>query len=153
MAVDGAGRASFTTEMRVVAEARLGASLRGIRRTRSCRRTRVVGIERRQLTSYYSLVKRASITDAKNQLSALIDRVRRGERIIIEDRGVPVARLDSMPNVAEDHQGRIARLERAGLARRADAPPPRSVLETPPPRPSGGARLSDAVLEERADGR
>ena len=98
-------------------------------------------------------MKRASITEAKNQLSALIDRVRRGERVVIEDRGVPVARLDSMLDLPGDDQGRLARLERAGLARRPDAAAPRTMLKTAPPRPSGGERLSRAVLDERAEGR
>ena len=98
-------------------------------------------------------MKRASITEAKNQLSALIDRVRRGERIVIEDRGKPVARLEPVSGLAGDEGGRVARLERAGLARRADAPVPRGVLHTPPPRPSRGARLSRAVIEERSEGR
>jgi prevent-host-death family protein len=38
-------------------------------------------------------MQRASITEAKNNLSALIDRVRRGETVIICDRNRPVARL------------------------------------------------------------
>lgn len=98
-------------------------------------------------------MKRASITDAKNGLSALIDRVRRGERVIIEDRGVPVARLESVLDLPDDDEGRVARLERAGVARRPETPPPRAVLKTPPPRPAAGARLSRAVLDERAEGR
>jgi len=98
-------------------------------------------------------VKRASITEAKNQLSALIDRVRAGERVVIEDRGVPVARLSPMPATREDDGGRLARLERAGLARRPNAGVPRALVETAPPRPSGGARLSRAVLDERAETR
>ena len=98
-------------------------------------------------------MKRASITEAKNQLSALIDRVRRGERVVIEDRGVPVARLDPMSDLPQDDEGRLARLERAGLARRPRSAVPRAVVKTPPPRPSGGARLSRAVLDERAEGR
>lgn len=98
-------------------------------------------------------MKRASITDAKNQLSALIERVRRGERVIIEDRGVPVARLDAVFDLPEDDEGRIARLERAGLARRPEASVPRAMLKTPPPRPSRGVRLSRAVLDERTEGR
>jgi len=97
-------------------------------------------------------VKRASITEAKNQLSALIERVRRGERVVIEDRGVPVARLDPMLDLPDD-EGRLARLERSGLARRPQRPIPRAVLRTAPPKPSRGARLSRAVLDERAEGR
>jgi len=98
-------------------------------------------------------MKRASISEAKNRLSALIDRVRRGERVVIEDRGVPVARLDPMLDLPEDDEGRLARLERAGLARRPEGAVPHAVLKTAPPRPSRGARLSRAVLDERAEGR
>jgi len=36
-------------------------------------------------------MRRTSISETKNQLSALIDRVRNGERILITDRNRPVA--------------------------------------------------------------
>ncbi len=97
-------------------------------------------------------MKRASISEAKNQLSALLDRVRRGEPVVIEDRGVPVARLDPVLDLPDD-DGRMARLERAGLVRRPRAELPKGVLKTAPPRPARGARLSRAVLDERAEGR
>lgn len=38
-------------------------------------------------------MKKATITEAKNQLSALVARVRHGETIVITDRGRPVALL------------------------------------------------------------
>jgi len=100
-------------------------------------------------------MKRASITQAKNRLSALIDRVRHGETVIIEDRGVPVARLESvLSRRAGAEEGRLARLERQGLVRRPSASPPsKKVLATPPPRPRGGARLSEALLAERRESR
>jgi prevent-host-death family protein len=48
-------------------------------------------------------MKKATITEVKNQLSALIDRVRHGETIVITDRGRPVARLVSaLTGAAED---------------------------------------------------
>ncbi len=97
-------------------------------------------------------MKRASITEAKNQLSALIDRVKRGERVVIEDRGVPVARLESMVDVADD-DGRLGRLERAGLARRPRAGVPAAILKARPPRPARGVRLSQVVIDERVEGR
>jgi hypothetical protein len=73
--------------------------------------------------------------------------------VIIEDRGVPVARLDPVFGLPGDDDGRLARLERAGLARRPERPVPRSVFRNPPPRPSRDARLSWAVLAEREEGR
>ena len=42
-------------------------------------------------------MKKASITEAKNNLSALIDRVKGGSSILIVDRGRPVARIVPIP--------------------------------------------------------
>jgi prevent-host-death family protein len=56
-------------------------------------------------------MRSVTITEAKNQLSALIDLVRAGESIVVLDRGVPVARLEPAaghPNPS----GRLRRLER-----------------------------------------
>lgn len=99
-------------------------------------------------------MKRASITEAKNGLSALLDKVRRGETVIIEDRGVPIARLESVLSPgAGAGDGRLARLERQGVVRPPSAPVPKKLLATPPPKPRGGARLSEVLLAERRDGR
>jgi prevent-host-death family protein len=60
-------------------------------------------------------MRKATITEAKNQLSASIDRVRNGETIVITDRGLPVARLvPAVGTAAEDRDARLARLERRG---------------------------------------
>jgi prevent-host-death family protein len=48
----------------------------------------------------------ATITEAKNRLSALIDQVRSGESVLIVDRGIPVARLESAVSAAPDAEGR-----------------------------------------------
>ncbi|RME21268.1 MAG: type II toxin-antitoxin system prevent-host-death family antitoxin, partial [Deltaproteobacteria bacterium] len=47
-------------------------------------------------------MKTASITQTKNQLSALIEQVKRGETVLILDRGKPVARLVAVEGVGED---------------------------------------------------
>lgn len=93
------------------------------------------------------------MTETKNNLSALVDQVQHGETILILDRGRPVARLESVLSEGDDPEGRLARLERQGILRRASAPPPREVLMTPPPRPSQGASALEALLAERRDGR
>ncbi len=98
-------------------------------------------------------MKRMSITDAKNGLSALIDRVRHGESIIIEDRGVPVARLESVAAPGRDVEGRAARLQRQGILRPPLSSTPKRVLTTRPPTPKRGATLSDAVIAERTERR
>jgi len=95
----------------------------------------------------------ASITEAKNRLSALIDRVRGGATVLILDRGVPVARLEPVTRRDEDSDAVLARLERAGLVRRGTAPPPLELIATPPPQPQRGASAVEALLEERRSGR
>lgn len=98
-------------------------------------------------------MKRASISEAKNRLSALLDKVRQGGRVIIEDRGVPVARLEPVTGAGVDPEGRLARLERQGLLRRPAKVPPKKLFATRPPRPLEGRKGSDAVIDERRGGR
>lgn len=97
-------------------------------------------------------MKRATITEAKNGMSALIDQVRAGESILITDRGVPVARLEpaatSGPRPQDDEQGRIARLERAGLLRRGSGDF-RELLSRPLASTADGSSVVDLLLEER----
>ena len=98
-------------------------------------------------------MKKVSISDAKNRLSALLDHVRQGAAVTIEDRGVPVARLEPIVAAGVDPQGRLARLERAGIVRAPAAAVPAKVLKTRPPAVKGGRKASDAVIEERKEGR
>ena len=107
-----------------------------------------------ETSSYSSHMKTATITEAKNGLSALIDRVRHGESVVITDRGRPVARLVSaLTGAAEDPEGRLARLERRGGIRRATASPPRRLILGPLPRTRKPSGVVDALLEERRAGR
>lgn len=96
-------------------------------------------------------MKTASITEAKNGLSALIDRVKAGESVVITDRGVPVAVLEPVSEQV-DWDERLARLERDGLISRGTGKPPLDLLRTPGPRLRDGASIVDAVLEERRSG-
>jgi prevent-host-death family protein len=98
-------------------------------------------------------MKRASISEAKNTLSALLDRVRRGQSVTIEDRGVPVARLEPIVATASDPAGRAERLERHGLMRPPTAGLPKELLTSRPPRPRDRRKGSDIVIDERRDGR
>lgn len=98
-------------------------------------------------------MKKASITEAKNNLSALIDRVKGGSPILIMDRGRPVARLESVHELRTDDDGRLDRLVRDGVVRPARAVTPKAVFTTRPPRPKKGTSGVRALLEERRDGR
>src|SRR5947209_2422905 len=93
-----------------------------------------------------------SVSEAKNRLSALLDRVRTGETILITDRGRPVARLEPAASQGDDDQGRLARLERAGIIRRGSGRIP-EILREPPPQPQNGASVLRSLLEERREGR
>lgn len=97
-------------------------------------------------------MKRATITEAKNGLSAILDLVRAGETVIITDRGTPVARLEPMAGTGNP-DGRLARLERAGIVRRATAPPPVDLIGEPGPQLPPDVSLVEALLEERRRGR
>src|SRR5262245_41520057 len=98
-------------------------------------------------------MKKATITEAKNQLSALIDRVRHGETIVITDRGRPVARLVSALTAApEDAEGRLARLQRRGGLRLATAAPPRALIMKRLPRMRKPPGVLEELLDERREG-
>ena len=94
----------------------------------------------------------ATITEAKNGLSALIDRVRSGESILILDRGVAVARLEPVA-AFPDPTGRLRRLERAGAIRVGEAPPPLELLRMPAPALVPGGSVVETLLAERRSGR
>jgi prevent-host-death family protein len=95
-------------------------------------------------------MKKASITEAKNNLSALIDRVKSGSPVLIVDRGRPVARLESA--AAEDEAGLLDHLIRAGIVRAPRAPFPKARIGSEPPRARKGSAVQ-ALLEERRSGR
>jgi len=98
-------------------------------------------------------VHTATITEAKNQLSALIDRVKSGESVLILDRGIPVARLDSAVTAGDD-EGKLARLERAGLVTRPRNPgAAKEVLSRQPTPLPDGVSAVEMLLEERRSGR
>jgi prevent-host-death family protein len=102
-------------------------------------------------------MKIATVTEAKNGLSALIDFVRSGETVLIVDRGRPVARLESAIEIEDDDGGRLARLERAGMIRIGKGGPLPDILKQPPPKPGadgdGDTSIVDILLEERRQGR
>lgn len=95
----------------------------------------------------------ATITEAKNKLSALIDLVKEGQSVLILDRGIPVARLEPALSGDVDDDARLARLERKGLIRRGSAKVPGAILEKRPPPVERGWSAVDALLDERRTGR
>jgi prevent-host-death family protein len=93
-------------------------------------------------------MKSATITEVKNQLSAIIDRVKAGESVVVTDRGQPVATIEPVRADADD-AARLVRLERSGILRPASKQP----LPLPVALPVAGASAVDALIDERRSGR
>jgi prevent-host-death family protein len=93
----------------------------------------------------------ATITQAKNGFSALIDRVKGGESVLILDRGVPVARLEPVSAYA-DSSGRLSRLERAGVLKIGTGPLPLDLLRSPAPTLAPGTSTVQLLVRERRAG-
>ncbi|MFZ0607559.1 MAG: type II toxin-antitoxin system Phd/YefM family antitoxin [Xanthobacteraceae bacterium] len=98
-------------------------------------------------------MKKVSITEAKNGLSALIDGLKGGSPVLIVDRGRPVARLEPVPTGIDEQDGRIDRLVREGVVRAPRKPLSPSLLSGELPRVKGDGSVVAALLEERRDGR
>jgi prevent-host-death family protein len=98
-------------------------------------------------------MKKASITEAKNNLSALLDSVKSGSSVLIVDRGQPVARLEPVRGVASEGDHRLARLIREGVVSPGRAAVPKEIFATRPPAAKKGSSGLRALLDERRDGR
>src|SRR5258705_10303256 len=97
-------------------------------------------------------MKKASITEAKNNLSALIDRVKGGSPVLIVDRGRPVARLEPVTSIGPEDDP-LARLVHHILRRSARGEAPKTVVSIPPPRAEEVAFVVRALPERSQDGR
>jgi prevent-host-death family protein len=96
-------------------------------------------------------MKTATISEAKNHLSELLARVKRGETVLILDRDKPVARIVPIETTDRTDDKRLADLERRGIIRRA-AKPPRKTLPPPIDWPEGDSLL-EALLSDREEAR
>jgi prevent-host-death family protein len=97
-------------------------------------------------------MQRASITEAKNNLSVLIDRVRDGETVLICDRNRPVARLQPVGpgDTAATDAPWLASLVRDGLL--APAGKPLSMRSLPKPvKPTRPLSIVDALRADREE--
>ena len=102
---------------------------------------------------YTSHMKKASVTETKNNLSAILRRVREGETYLILDRGKPVARLERVSTDSRGADERCSDLERRGLLRRGRGSVRNDLIETAPPELPKGLSALAYLLEERRKGR
>jgi prevent-host-death family protein len=100
-------------------------------------------------------MKKVSITEAKNRLSALIDSLKGGSPVLIVDRGRPVGRLEPVTSGgnSDEQEGRLSRLIREGVVRPGNVPLSRSLFTDRPPRLTSGTSAVAALIEERREGR
>ena len=97
-------------------------------------------------------MKTANVATAKNQLSRLLRRVKRGETVVITERSQPVAQLQPFKGEGPA-DGRFERLYDAGLL----TPPAAGALDVAGfvaarrPRLAGDRSLTAAVLQEREE--
>jgi antitoxin (DNA-binding transcriptional repressor) of toxin-antitoxin stability system len=94
-------------------------------------------------------MEKTNISNLKNRLSAYLRKVRSGESVLVLDRNVPIARIERVGAPATDQ--RFARLEAAGLVRRASKPLPLKKLARK--LPQSRESVLEALLEERSEGR
>jgi len=87
--------------------------------------------------------KRVGVRDLRQNLSAYLRRVARGERLEVTERGKPVAVLGPIPESSTP----LGRLVSSGRAR----PPEDDLLDLPVPKGQVSTRGSDALKEQRED--
>jgi prevent-host-death family protein len=96
-------------------------------------------------------VRSVNIAELKNKLSAYITYAKAGETIVIRDRNTPVAQL--IPLNPETVDGETSRLVADGVLRMPEKPWDIAAFDhLPMPKLKGNA-LTQAVLEEREEGR
>ena len=81
----------------------------------------------------------------KNKLSLYLRKVRAGETVTVTDRGVPIAELRAIVPPADAEADALRRLADEGLVTVGTA----RVKPFPAKQLARGARLSDAILDDR----
>lgn len=95
-----------------------------------------------------------SVTEAKNNLSKLLKKVRHGQSILILDRNVPVARLEPLAaGSPESDDAKLLELERRGLLKRGTGKLPKDFWTRPRPKTTDGSSVLQALLDEREEAR
>ena len=98
-------------------------------------------------------MKKVDIAELKKNLTRYLERVKRGESILLFDRNQPIAQIIPVQKTqrsAGANDGRIARLERKGLIRRGNGESGRWLIKRRPVKVPGSV-LRD-LLDERRSG-
>jgi antitoxin (DNA-binding transcriptional repressor) of toxin-antitoxin stability system len=99
-------------------------------------------------------MKRATISQTKNQLSALLEHVKRGEEVLILERDVPIARIVPVHGVGpRDAGSMLAELERRGVVRTSRKPADAKLTARLGPPPVARGDILAALLADREEAR
>jgi prevent-host-death family protein len=96
-------------------------------------------------------MRSVNVAELKNRLSAYLTYAKNGEVVVIRDRNLPVAKL--VPFVAEDASEEELALVAAGAMRLPEKPLDLEQLWKMPKAPVRGNAATQAVLDERDEGR
>ena len=96
-------------------------------------------------------MKSASVTDIKNNLSKYLELVKNGEPVLITERGIAIARIESVRAQQGEtaDEARLARLERAGVIKRGRGPIPEEFINASRPKLQKDVSAVEALLDER----
>ncbi|HEY8130744.1 MAG TPA: type II toxin-antitoxin system prevent-host-death family antitoxin [Thermoanaerobaculia bacterium] len=98
-------------------------------------------------------MKKASVSETKNRLSAILDQVKEGETFVITEHGRAVARIEPIRGVSGSAEAaKVADLERRGLIRRGVKIGP-DFFKMPRARLPKGVSALTELLKEREEGR
>lgn len=98
-------------------------------------------------------MKPAKVSEVKAELSRYLARVKRGEEVVITERGRPVAKLVPIPPDEDPEMGRMRDLERRGVVSVHGSGRIPAVFWDRPRAQDPGGSLRQALLDERREGR
>jgi|SRR5688500_6765564 prevent-host-death family protein len=97
------------------------------------------------------MIRTVSVTELKARLSAFLDIIRKGDEVLVTDRGRPIARLTPVTG-ARSAEGRREELMRTGRMRSPRARLPKDFWDRKRPEDPKGRALA-ALLAERDSSR
>lgn len=98
-------------------------------------------------------MRKATITQLKNELSDLLELAKNGEPVLIFDRNIPIVQLISARSFeagSESENARVLQLERSGMLRRGDCGNLTKLLNTQKPvKLKNKINVVNVLLEEK----
>lgn len=96
------------------------------------------------------MIRTVSVTELKARLSAFLDIIRRGDEVLVTDRGRPIARLAPVTG-ARSAEGRREELLRTGRLRSPRAKLPKDFWDRKRPDDPKGRGLAALLSERKSD--